>query len=249
MNPISGQTNVDDQLSGASAQRKKSNRESNSEKQQRMQVCPIDPCFRLGETVGTLWYLRIFYGRWPYPNSTSGRDPGLPRRVGSEHRRLPEVVVTSRVTRSINMSDDEMTIDEGAKLFRPLPSDGPLTLGCFISTVAAGGSVRRRGRGFQNSGSLSSSTPSFWAHPHSPKEETTVLWQMSPRTTALKRPMSRTSTPEQLAVSSRYYRHRTTSDPVAPHLKLSRDGSYSSQAYTRRQPKRTSPTSSPNTEK
>lgn len=46
------------------------------------------------------------------------------------------------------MSDDEMNIDEGALVPATLTLANVLNL----SPVAAGGAVRRRGRGFQNTG-------------------------------------------------------------------------------------------------
>ena len=47
------------------------------------------------------------------------------------------------------MSDDEMTIDDSKLLLNGI---GGVLIRIFVYSVTSGGAVRRRGRGFQNTG-------------------------------------------------------------------------------------------------
>jgi hypothetical protein len=63
-------------------------------------------------------------------------------------RKILTSTISSRST--ITMSEDEMNIDDGER-----PISTVLALPTHLRLVEAGGAVRRRGRGFQNTGVVS----------------------------------------------------------------------------------------------
>jgi hypothetical protein len=68
-------------------------------------------------------------------------------------------VTASHTSSSPKMSDDEMTIDDSKFLVDGI---GTVVIRFFAFSVASGGAVRRRGRGFQNTGKwLGRTSPSI----------------------------------------------------------------------------------------